>query len=89
MKYALKLTPGTGIETTMYLWFQEHGAYYLQERDGIVKEASTKFIDSNLKPEFSGSVERVSFDELPDHIHGHDPRDIVNKLPREYGETDD
>lgn len=84
MKYALKLTPGTDIETTMFLWFQDQGAYYLQERDGIVKEADTAFIDSNLKPEFTGDVERVSFDQVPDHVHGYDPRDIVGKLPREY-----
>lgn len=84
MKYALKLTPGTDIETTMWLWFQEHGAYYMHDRDGIVREASTAFIDSNLKPEFTGEVERVPFSALPDHIKGHDPRDIVWKLPREY-----
>lgn len=84
MKYALKLTPGSDIETTAYFWWQDHGAYYLQDRDGIVKEADPGFIDSNLKPEYTGEIKRVSFDQLPDHIQGYDPREIVGKLPREY-----
>jgi len=87
MKYALKLTPGSEIDTTAYLWFQTHGAYYLQERDGIVKEAEPDFIDSNLQPHFSESIERVAFSQLPDHIKGHDAREIVGKLPREYADS--
>lgn len=84
MKYALKLTPGTDIETTMWLWFHEHGAYYIHDRDGMVRKAEMGFIDSNLTPEYTRQVEIVPFSKLPDHIKGHDPRDIVWKLPREY-----
>jgi len=84
MKYALRMEPSDEMQTTAWFWFQEHGCYYVEDRSGIVKEAEPGFIDSNLKPEFSGSVERVSFDDVPDHVHGFDPRDILGKLPREY-----
>lgn len=86
MKYALKFTPADELETTMWLWFQEHGVYYIDDRSGIVKEADPGFIDSNLKPEMSGDIERVSFDDVPEHVHGYDPRDILHKLPTEYDE---
>lgn len=86
MKYALRFTPSDELETTMWLWFQEHGVYYVDDRSGIVEEADPGFVDSNLTPEFSESVERVSFDDLPEHVHGHDPRDILQKLPREYND---
>jgi hypothetical protein len=87
MKYALKMTPGSQIDTTAWFWFQTHGCYYVNKRDGIVQEADPAFIDSNLTPEFSESVERVPFSDLPEHVHGHDARDILNKLPREYTEN--
>ncbi|QCW05281.1 hypothetical protein [Natrinema pallidum] len=86
MKYALKFTPAEELETTMWVWFQDHGVYYVDDRSGIVKEASPGFVDSNLQPEFSDDVERVSFADVPEHVHGHDPRDILEKLPREYNE---
>lgn len=88
MKYALKFGPSEHIDTTIWVWFQKHGIYYVSDRDGVVEEMDPGFLDENLKPDFSGSVERVSFDDVPDHVHGYDPRDIVGKLPREYGETD-
>lgn len=84
MKYALKFTPGTEIETTMYLWFQDHGAYYITDRSDIVQEAGMGFLNTTLQPASSESVEIVSFDQLPPHIQGYDPRDIVGKTPREY-----
>ena len=84
MKYALKFHPSDEVATTMWVWFQEHGVYYVDDRSGMVKEAEPAFIDSNLKPEFSNNVERVSFDDVPEHVHGYDPREIVNKLPRNY-----
>jgi len=86
MKYALKFTPSENLETTMWVWFQEHGVYYVDDRSGIVQEAEPGFVDSNLQPQFSESVERVSFHDVPEHVHGHDPRDILEKLPREYPE---
>ena len=84
MKYALRMEPSEEIETTIWFWFQEHGCYYVQDRDGMVQEADPDFIDWNLTPEFSSSVERVSFDDLPDHIQGYDPRDILGKKPENY-----
>jgi len=84
MKYALKFAPSEELETTMWVWFQDHGVYYVTDRSKIVHKADPGFVDSNLKPEYSGSVERVSFDDVPEHVHGYDPRDIVEKLPRNY-----
>lgn len=84
MKYALKFTPSESLETTMWVWFQEHGVYYIDDRNGIVYEADPGFIDSNLQPGYSERVERVSFDDVPEHVHGYDPREIVDKLPRNY-----
>lgn len=86
MKYALKFTPGSEVETTMWVWFQTHGIYYVTDRDGIVKTGSPDFIDNSLDPAASEEVERVSFDDVPDHVHGYDPREIVHKLPRNYPE---
>lgn len=84
MKYALKFTPGRDTETTMWVWFQDHGAYYVTDRSGIVHEANTGFLDSSLEPGATGDVKRVSFDDVPEHVHGYDPRDIVDMLPTNY-----
>jgi len=86
MKYALKFTPGNEIETTMWVWFTAHGTYYVDDRSGMVQEAKPEFIDSNLKPAYSGVIERIPFSKLPDHIQGHDAREIADKLPKEYAE---
>lgn len=86
MKYALKFTPGSEIETTMWVWFQTHGTYYVNDRGGIVHEADPDFLDSNLKPDFTETIKRVPFSDLPDHVQGHDPRDIVEQIPRTYAE---
>ena len=88
MKYALKFTPSEGMDTTMWLWFQNHGAYYVNDRDGVVHEAEPGFIDSNLTPDFSEAVERVSFDDVPEHVHGYDPREILEELPHNYNDDE-
>lgn len=84
MKYALEFTPSAAFDTTLWVWFESHGTYYVSDRDGIVFEAEPGFVDSNLDPEYSADVRRVPFEAVPAHVHEHDPRDIVETHPRDY-----
>ena len=80
MKYALHTTSGPATDNEMYLWFKPDGIYYIEGDDqhgwSEIKKlghstpdmTATEHMDWHIKPDYSDSIQRVSYKEVERRI---------------------